>query len=69
MNISLRISDLLRGGGVVWFHQEVMDLSYDMLATPETNAILVTNRNDDTCPGWILIKIVGKPDLSIFHLQ
>jgi hypothetical protein len=53
MTISLRISDL----------------SYDMLATLETNAILVTNGDDDTRPGWILIKIVGKPDLSIFHIQ
>ena len=35
----------------------------------ETNAILVTNGDDDTRPGWILIKIVGKPDLSIFHIQ
>jgi tetratricopeptide (TPR) repeat protein len=46
--------------------EEVMDYNYNMLALLEPNAILVTNGDNDTYPGWILTRIVKfRPDVLI----
>ncbi|KPJ61049.1 MAG: hypothetical protein AMJ46_03520 [Latescibacteria bacterium DG_63] len=47
---------------------EVMDYSYNMLLTLEDNAILVTNGDNDTYPGWILTRILNvRPDVDIVN--
>jgi hypothetical protein len=56
---------LLESGAIA---DEVMDFSYNMLATLDTNAILITNGDNDTYPGWILTRIVGfRPDVRIVN--
>jgi tetratricopeptide (TPR) repeat protein len=37
---------------------EVMDFCYNMIASVDSNAILITNGDNDTFPGWILTRIV-----------
>jgi tetratricopeptide (TPR) repeat protein len=47
---------------------EVMDFSYNMIAGLEANAILITNGDNDTYPGWILTRIVKfRPDVNIVN--
>lgn len=46
----------------------VMDFSYNMLASLDTNAILITNGDNDTYPGWILTRIIRfRPDVNIVN--
>jgi tetratricopeptide (TPR) repeat protein len=46
----------------------VMDFSYNMLATLDPNAILITNGDNDTFPGWILTRIIRfRPDVNIVN--
>lgn len=62
-NVALR--KLLEAGAVA---DEVMDFSYNMLAGLEKNAVLVTNGDNDTYPGWILTRVVGyRPDVLIVN--
>lgn len=62
-DIALR--HLLENGAIA---DEVMDFSYNMLACLEKNAILITNGDNDTYPGWILTWIVGyRPDVRIVN--
>jgi hypothetical protein len=45
-----------------------MDFSYNMIAGLEKNAILVTNGDNDTYPGWILTRVVGyRPDVQLVN--
>jgi hypothetical protein len=56
---------ILNGGGV---QDEVMDFSYNMIAGLEPNAILITNGDNDTYPGWILTRTVKfRPDVIIVN--
>ena len=46
--------------------EEVMDYSYNTLATLDSNAILVTNGDNDTYPAWILTRVIGyRSDVTI----
>jgi tetratricopeptide (TPR) repeat protein len=63
MNVALR--KILEAGAIA---DEVMDYSYNMLACLEKDAILVTNGDNDTYPGWILTRVVGyRPDIRIVN--
>jgi len=63
LDIALR--RLLEAGVV---QDEVMDLSYNMMALLDKNAILITNGDNDTYPGWILTRIVKyRPDVTIVN--
>ncbi|NQT62010.1 MAG: hypothetical protein HQ556_03535 [Candidatus Marinimicrobia bacterium] len=56
---------LLQGGGI---SEEVMDYNYNLLANLEKNAILITNGDNDTYPGWILQRILNhRPDVKIVN--
>jgi hypothetical protein len=47
---------------------EVMDYNYNMLISLEENAILITNGDNDTYPGWILTRILDeRPDVAIVN--
>ncbi|MDK9699254.1 MAG: hypothetical protein OEM52_03765 [bacterium] len=49
-------------------NEEVMDYSYNMLAQLEPNAILITNGDNDTYPGWILTRIEKfRPDVVLVN--
>ena len=62
-NVALR--KLLESGVV---QDEVMDFSYNMFACLEPNALLVTNGDNDTYPGWILTRVVGyRPDVRVVN--
>jgi hypothetical protein len=63
MDVALR--NLLEGG---WIADEVLDYSWNMLAALEEGAILITNGDNDTYPGWILQRILGfRPDVRIVN--
>jgi tetratricopeptide (TPR) repeat protein len=65
MNVALR--KILEAGVIA---DEVMDFSYNMLAGMEKDAILVTNGDNDTYPGWILTQIVGyRPDVHLVNVS
>ena len=56
---------LLQGGGI---SEEVMDYNYNLLTNLEENAILITNGDNDTYPGWILQRILNhRPDVKIVN--
>ena len=56
---------LLDGGAV---EDEIMDFSYNMIASTDTGAILITNGDNDTFPGWILTRIIRfRPDVNIVN--
>ena len=56
---------LLNGGAI---DDEIMDFSYNMFASMDTNAILITNGDNDTYPGWILTRIIRfRPDVNIVN--
>jgi hypothetical protein len=43
-----------------------MDFNYNMLVSLDDDAILITNGDNDTYPGWILTRILGvRPDVAI----
>jgi hypothetical protein len=64
-NADVALRRLLNGKAV---EDVVMDLSYNMLATLDTNAILITNGDNDTFPGWILTRIIRfRPDVNIVN--
>ncbi|MBU8922987.1 MAG: hypothetical protein KOO63_14310 [Bacteroidales bacterium] len=46
----------------------VMDFSFNMLAGLHDNAILITNGDNDTYPGWILTRLMNyRPDVQIVN--
>jgi len=48
--------------------ETVMDYSYNMISMLDKNAILITNGDNDTYPGWILNRIVGyRSDVNIVN--
>jgi hypothetical protein len=48
--------------------ETVMDCSYNMLAGLRENAILITNGDNDTFPGWILTRLMDyRPDVQIVN--
>ena len=48
--------------------EDVMDYNYNMLASLEKDAILITNGDNDTYPGWILTRILKyRPDVRIVN--
>lgn len=56
---------ILESGAV---QDEVLDFSYNMLAGLEKNAVLVTNGDNDTYPGWILTRVIGfRPDVRLVN--
>jgi hypothetical protein len=58
---------LLAGGAV---EDAIMDLNYNMIASMDTNGILITNGDNDTFPGWILTRIIRfRPDVNIVNLS
>src|SRR5467141_1674103 len=45
-----------------------MDYSYNIIASLDSNAILITNGDNDTYPGWILTRIIRyRPDVEIVN--
>jgi len=47
---------------------EVMDYNYNILSSLAKNAILITNGDNDTYPGWILQNVLGvRPDIDIIN--
>ncbi len=48
--------------------EDIMDLNYNVLACLDSNAILLTNGDNDTYPAWILTRIVKyRPDVIIVN--
>jgi hypothetical protein len=63
--LDLALRRLLESGVI---SDEVMDYNYNMLVGLEDNAILVTNGDNDTYPGWILTRVLNvRPDVSIVN--
>ena len=49
-------------------NDEVMDYNYNILLSLDSNAILITNGDNDTYPGWILSRILNfRPDVTIVN--
>lgn len=62
-NLALR--NILDGHAIA---DEIMDFSYNMLQILEPDAILITNGDNDTYPGWILTRILNiRPDVTIVN--
>jgi len=62
-NLALR--NILDGHAIA---DEVMDFSYNLLQILEPDAILITNGDNDTFPGWILTRILNiRPDVTIVN--
>ena len=64
-NADVALRRLLDGKAI---EDVVMDFSYNMLASLDTGAILITNGDNDTYPGWILTRIIRfRPDVNIVN--
>ncbi|MEW5701913.1 MAG: hypothetical protein AB1792_06765 [Candidatus Zixiibacteriota bacterium] len=63
--LDLALRRLLESGIIA---DEVMDYNYNLLISLEENAILITNGDNDTYPGWILTRLLHvRPDVSIVN--
>jgi hypothetical protein len=63
--LDLALRKLLESGAI---SDEIIDYSYNMLASLEKDAILITNGDNDTYPGWILTRIIEyRPDVKIVN--
>jgi len=63
--LDIALKHLLEGGGI---SEEVMDYNHNLLTGLAQNAILITNGDNDTYPGWILQRIIGyRPDVRIVN--
>ncbi|UCF77867.1 MAG: hypothetical protein JSW03_07060 [Candidatus Eiseniibacteriota bacterium] len=63
--LDLALRRLLESGVIT---DEVMDLNYNMLVGLEKDAIVITNGDNDTYPGWILTRILNvRPDVNIVN--
>lgn len=64
-NADAALRHLLNGKAV---EDEIMDFSFNMIASMDSNAILITNGDNDTYPGWILTRIIRyRPDVKIVN--
>jgi hypothetical protein len=64
-NADAALRRLLNGRAV---EDEIMDFSYNMIASMDSNAIVITNGDNDTYPGWILTRIIRfRPDVNIVN--
>ena len=62
-DITLR--HLLEGNAIP---EDIMDYNYNMLLGLKSNAILITNGDMDTYPGWMLTRILKhRPDVTIVN--
>jgi len=63
LNLALR--RILESGVI---NDEVMDYNYNVLLSLDDNAILITNGDNDTYPGWILTRLLGqRSDVAIVN--
>jgi hypothetical protein len=63
--LDLALRRLLESGIIT---DDVMDYNYNMLIGLEENAILITNGDNDTYPGWILTRILNeRPDVAVVN--
>jgi hypothetical protein len=63
--LDLALRRLLETGVIT---DEVMDYNYNMLVSLEDDAILITNGDNDTYPGWILTRVLKvRPDVTIVN--
>lgn len=63
--LDLALRHLLESGIIT---DEVMDYNYNMLIGLDDNAILITNGDNDTYPGWILTRILNvRPDVAVVN--
>lgn len=61
------LGQLLQSGAIP---DIVMDFSYNMITALEDNAIVITNGDNDTYPGWILTRILKiRPDVTIVNIS
>lgn len=64
-HLDLALRHVLESGAIT---DEIMDYNYNMLIGLEPNAILITNGDNDTFPGWILTRILQvRPDVTIIN--
>lgn len=62
-NLALR--RILESGVIA---DEVFDFNFNMISALEPNAILITNGDNDTFPGWILSRILKfRPDVTVVN--
>jgi len=63
--INFALKKILENGAI---SEEIMDYSYNMLACLEKDAIIITNGDNDTYPGWILTRLLNhRPDVSLVN--
>lgn len=63
--VNVALKKILDSGRI---KDEIMDYSYNMLSGLEKDAILITNGDNDTYPGWILTRILKyRPDVKIVN--
>lgn len=63
--LNLALKKLLESGII---YDEVLDYNYNLISSLDSNAILITNGDNDTYPGWILTKALGiRSDVSIVN--
>jgi len=63
--LDVALKKILEKGGVA---DEVLDYNYNMISCLEENAVLITNGDNDTFPGWILTRILKfRPDVKIVN--
>ncbi len=61
----LALRNILDGGAMA---EELMDLSFNILKILDKDAILITNGDNDTYPGWILTRVLNiRPDVMIVN--
>jgi len=62
---NLALKNVLESGVIT---DEVMDYNYNMLMSLDRDAVLITNGDNDTYPGWILQRILDiRPDVTIVN--
>ena len=64
-NADVALRHLLSGGAI---DDMIMDFSYNMISSLDTNSVLITNGDNDTFPGWVLTRIIRyRPDVKIVN--
>ncbi len=64
-HLKIALRKLLEGGAVA---DEILDYNYNMLVGLDKNAILITNGDNDTYPGFILTQLLNfRPDILIVN--
>jgi len=63
--VDVALRKILESGVI---NDEIMDYNYNMLIGLEDNAIIITNGDNDTYPGWIMTRILNiRPDIAIVN--